>query len=119
MATIVYLDDDQVQHLLMKKLFRIHVPECKIEFFSCPEKLQEWLRENQADLLLSDLNLEGSSVWDWIDDFTLVSQAKLVLITAHATPEDRRKKETFSQVKMIFEKPLSQENWKVISELIF
>ena len=75
MASIIYLDDDMIQHMLMKKLLKIHIPESNTQFFHEPEKLKIWLQENKADLILSDLNLEGESGWDLVEDFTKISDA--------------------------------------------
>ena len=118
MTKIVYLDDDKVQHLLMKKMLRIQVPDCSAEYFTAPENLEIWLQENETKLVLSDVNFEGSSVWDWMEKFTENSNAKVILLTAHASPEDLKKSEEFPSIKAIWEKPISEENWKQIQEIV-
>ena len=118
MATIVYLDDDKVQHLLMKKLLKIHLPTCTAEFFSSPENLSLWLKENEAQMILSDVNFDGSSAWDWLEDFSSNSRASVVLLTAYASQEDRQKAKNFPALKAIWEKPLSNDNWQQISTWI-
>lgn len=118
MPKIVYLDDDLVQHILMKKLMKIHLPEWTSEFFSNPQELTNWLAEKQTDLILSDLNLENGSAWNWIERFTEISAAPLVFLTAHATPDDLAKMTDFPQVKMIFEKPLAEYDWQKIAGII-
>lgn len=118
MTSIVYLDDDKVQHLLMKKMVKIHLPDSSIEFFNSPENLSQWLQENEAKLILSDVNFEGSSAWDWLEDFASKTDAPVVLLTAYASQEDLRKAGDFSRLKAIWEKPLSPENWKKISSWI-
>lgn len=118
MAKLVYLDDDKIQHLLMKKLVKIHLPSCAAEFFSEPEQLDSWLEENQVDLILSDLNFETSSGWDWVAEFSSKSNAPIVFVTANSSPEDRRKVGGFPSVKWVMEKPISQENWQALAALI-
>ncbi|WP_026952077.1 response regulator [Algoriphagus mannitolivorans] len=118
MPKIVYLDDDRIQHLLMKKIIKIQLPEWTSENFSQPEELCDWLATNETDIILSDLNLENSSAWDWVDKFQKISAAQIVFLTAHASPEDFQKQEQFMNVKFIFEKPLSGENWEEIKGMI-
>lgn len=118
MASIIYLDDDLIQHMLMKKLLKIHIPGSSTEFFHEPEKLKIWLQENKADLILSDLNLEGESGWDLVEDFMKISDAPIVFITGHASPDDKKKAKNFPQVKQVLEKPLEKEDWEKIASLI-
>ncbi|MDX5339033.1 MAG: response regulator [Cyclobacteriaceae bacterium] len=118
MPKIVYLDDDRIQHMLMKKIFKIQLPDWSSENFTQPEDLYEWLAENDPEIILSDLNLEHSSAWEWVEKFGENSPAKIVFLTAHISSEDLEKMKKFDQVKFIFEKPLSQENWDEIKGLI-
>ncbi|TDQ19706.1 response regulator receiver domain-containing protein [Algoriphagus boseongensis] len=118
MPTIAYLDDDRIQHILMKKLFQIHLPSFEVQTFSKPNSMEDWLGNNVVDIILSDLNLEGESAWDWIERFTKISSAPLVFLTAHATPEDLGKMADFPQVKMIFEKPLAEDDWQKIAGMV-
>jgi CheY-like chemotaxis protein len=118
MAKLVYLDDDIIQHLLTKKLLKIHLPNCTAVFFSEPESLDSWLVENQVDLILSDLNFEHSSGWDWVAEFSSKSDAPIVFVTANSSPEDRRKVAEHPRVKYVMEKPISEENWRQLQGLI-
>lgn len=118
MSKIVYLDDDRIQHLLMNRIFKIQLPEWTTEIFSQPEDLYDWLSENESDIILSDLNLENSSAWEWVEKFGEVSKAKMVFLTAHVSAEDFEKKKRFEQVKFIFEKPLTNEDWEEIRGLV-
>ena len=118
MTKLVYLDDDKIQHLLMKKLIKIYLPDCTADFFAEPEILDSWLEENQVDLILSDLNFERSSGWDWVTSFSAKSSAPIVFVTASSSPEDRRKVGDFPMVKFLIEKPISEEHWKVLEVLL-
>lgn len=118
MPKIVYLDDDRIQHMLMKKIFKIQLPEWTSENFSQSEELCDWLSTNETDIILSDLNLENSSAWDWVEKLQRISSAQIVFLTAHASPEDYQKQQSFTHVKYIFEKPLSEENWEEIRGLV-
>lgn len=118
MAQLVYLDDDRIQHLLMKKMTKIFLPDCKAEFFTEPQSLSSWLGENRTNLIVSDLNLEGDSGWEWVAEFASKSAAPIVFVTASASPEDRLKAAGFSTVKSVMEKPLSEENWQQLADLI-
>ena len=118
MPKIVYLDDDRIQHLLMKKIIKIQLPEWSSENFSQPEELCEWLSKNEADVILSDLNLENTSAWAWVNKFKDISNAQIVFLTAHAAPDDFEKLGQFANVKFIFEKPLTEENWAEIKGLV-
>lgn len=118
MAKLVYLDDDPIQHLLMKKLMRMYLPDCTVEFFNEPDALSPWLEKNKVDLILSDLNFERSSGWDWVVDFNSKSDAPIIFVTANATREDQRRLGNSPRVKRILEKPISSENWKELNDLI-
>lgn len=118
MAKLVYLDDDRIQHLLMKKLMKIHLPDCSVEFFSEPEILLSWLEENDPDLILSDLNFEHSSGWDWMGEFASHTNAPIIFVTANSSVEDKKKLASFPLVKRIIEKPISAENWDELKQLI-
>lgn len=116
--TIVYLDDDKIQHLLMKKLIKLNLPGSTSEFFENADELSNWLKENHADLILSDLNLEGGSGWDFVADFISNSDAPIVFITGHVSSDDLKKSTQFSRVKGVLEKPLSKDDWELISSLV-
>ncbi len=118
MAQLVYLDDDRIQHLLMKKMTKIFLPDSKAEFFTDPQSLSSWLAENRANLIVSDLNLEGASGWEWVAEFSSKSSAPIVFVTASASPEDRLKASEFDTVISVMEKPLSTENWQQLADLI-
>jgi CheY-like chemotaxis protein len=118
MVTLVYLDDDAVQRLLMRKLVKIHLPHCIAEFFSEPETLSSWLDENRADLILSDLNFDSSCGWDWVAEFTSKTEAPIVFVTANCSPEDYRKAREIRQVEWVMDKPISEENWRSLRQLI-
>ncbi|SHO63229.1 response regulator [Algoriphagus zhangzhouensis] len=116
--TIVYLDDDKIQHLLMKKLIKLNLPGSTSEFFENAEELNNWLQGNSASLILSDLNLEGGSGWDFVEEFISNSEAPIVFITGHVSSDDLKKSSQYSRVKGVLEKPLSKENWELILELV-
>jgi CheY-like chemotaxis protein len=118
MTKIAYLDDDQIQHLLVRKLIKIHLPNCTSEFFSEPESLEAWLNNNPVDLIISDINFGDSSGWDWVEIFSAKTAAPIVFVTASCLPEDRRKINEFSEVKGVFEKPISEADWRRLAELI-
>lgn len=114
MPTIVYLDDDKIQHLLMRKLIKIHFPESQVEFFSSPEDVEVWLQSNHADLILSDLNLDGESAWDWVPNFLKISSAPIIFITGHVGLNDKKNGEKYPQVLALYEKPLADDDWREI-----
>ena len=118
MAKLVYLDDDKIQQLLMKKLLKICLPNYTSEIFSTPEELHDWLEGNSVDLILSDLNFEKSSGWDWVSQFSCRSDAPIVFVTANSTPEDHRKVGESPNVKWVMDKPISVDNWQRLSELL-
>ena len=118
MTKLAYLDDDKIQHLLMRKLINIYLPNCTVDFFNEPEKLSLWLEENQVDLILSDLNFETTTGWDWVADFSSKSSAPVVFVTANSSPDDRQKATEFSSVKGVMEKPISEEDWGTLGSLL-
>lgn len=118
MATILYLDDDKIQHLLMKKMVKIHLPEVKLEIFGKVQDLLDWLKDHPGDLILSDLNLEEGSAWDFIPQFSASTTVPILLISGHVSELDKQMALGFSSVKGLLEKPISEEGWRQISLLL-
>ncbi|TFV93140.1 response regulator [Algoriphagus kandeliae] len=118
MPRLLFLDDDRIQHLLMRKLFQLHLPNWDYEFFENAQAAKTWLSQNPVELIISDLNLETESGWDFAAEISTFSNAPLVFLTSNISPEDSQKKVQFSQVKLLLEKPLNESGFAQILEVL-
>ncbi|MCS5491805.1 response regulator [Algoriphagus limi] len=118
MPRLIFLDDDRIQHLLMRKLFQFHLPDWDFEFFENARDAKVWLSQNPVDLIISDLNLDTESGWDFVKEIGEYSETPVVFLTSNISPEDSQKKEQFSQVKLLLEKPLEESGFAQILEVL-
>lgn len=118
MPQLIFLDDDRIQHLILKKQLGLFASNWQFESFSTPDAALVWLENNKTDLVLSDLNFEEESGWEIISKIGLKSSAPIVFLTGYMTREDLQKVSQFSSVIGLFEKPLSAEKWEQILELL-
>lgn len=108
MPRLIFLDDDRIQHLLMRKLFQVYLPDWDFEFFENSRIAKDWLTKNSVDLIISDLNLDVGTGWDFVSEIRYFSDAFIVFLTSNISPEDQQKKAQFDQVKLLLEKPLEE-----------
>ncbi|MBN3518518.1 response regulator [Algoriphagus lutimaris] len=104
---IASIDDDKIQHILVKKRMQLIDPTVEIFPFDDPENALEWLENNSVDLIFMDLNFPGLSGWDLLQKIREVSQAPVIVLTGNIGPFEREKIEAFPQAIRLFEKPIS------------
>ncbi len=108
---ILILDDDKIQHFLLKKKLGLLFPEVSVFLKSTPSEAMDFLESNDVDLIFLDLNLPEMSGWEIIDLLKKNSiQSKLILVSGSVSTEDddRVKKDDF--IHAIYEKPLRESD---------
>ncbi|NVJ85841.1 MAG: response regulator [Algoriphagus sp.] len=118
MPRLIFLDDDRIQHLLLRKLFQIHLPNWDSEFFENAQDAKGWLSQNEVDLIISDLNLGSEIGWKFVSEIQKFSQAPVVFLTGNISPLDQQKKAQVDQVKLILEKPLEESGFIQILDVL-
>lgn len=104
---IASIDDDKIQHILVKKRMQLIDPTVEIFPFDEPQDALDWLQDNTVDLIFMDLNFPGLSGWDLLQKIREVSQAPVIVLTGNIGPFEREKIEAFPQAIRLFEKPIS------------
>lgn len=103
------LDDDKIQHLLLRKRVNLITDNVELKSFEKADDALEFLRENQVDMILTDLNLGLMNGWEFVEELQkLRFKGKLFLVTGSVVTEDRNRAECDPRVSGFFEKPLSE-----------
>lgn len=106
---ILVLDDDKIQHFLLRKKFSFLFPEVLIYFKSIPSEAMNFLESNKVDLIFLDLNLPEMSGWEIIDLLRKNSmQSKLILVSGSVSTEDKERVRNDEFIHAIYEKPINE-----------
>ena len=115
---IISIDDDKIQHFLIKKRIQFIEPLIDIVSFENPQNALDWLGENSADLIFMDLNFPELSGWDLLVKIGEISNSPVVVLTGNIGPEEIKKMESFPQALKLFEKPISNDHLSEIFQLL-
>ena len=108
---IAVLDDDQIQHILFKKRAVNVASDIQLHFFEEAELLLEFMKGQELETIISDLNLESMSGWNFIDElFKLGFEGKVFIMTSSIISGDRAKAKKEKRIYGFYEKPLSDSN---------
>ncbi|MBW3466317.1 response regulator [Arthrospiribacter ruber] len=107
---ILFVDDDTIQHMINKKNLLKLNPELELFFFENPNNALNWLEENDADLLILDVNMPEMRGWDFLD--LLKSRGRTIevkMLTSSMDPEDIQMSMDYEMVSGFLVKPLKNE----------
>jgi CheY-like chemotaxis protein len=109
--TIVFVDDDKVQHMINKRILLKINSHLNLVFFEKPYEALAWLMNNQADVILLDINMPEMDGWHFLE---LMSKKGInidvKMLTSSLDPEDLEKSRHFKKVSGFLIKPLKNEN---------
>jgi two-component system, response regulator PdtaR len=106
---LVVLDDDRIQHILIRKKVQLLSSDFQIHFFESAEKVIEFIKDHHVDIVITDLNLDTMDGWDLVDELgSLGYKGKLFVLTGSIMATDRIKAQKDSRITGFFEKPLSE-----------
>ncbi len=104
---ILFVDDDRIQHMINKKNLLRLKPELELFFFENPFLALEWMDNNEADLLLLDVNMPEMSGWEFLDELVKKNiQIDVKLLTSSIDPDDILKSADYIQITGFLVKPL-------------
>jgi DNA-binding NtrC family response regulator len=115
-SKLIFVDDDKIQHMINRKnILRIN-PEIDLLFFENPYEALGWLKDNDTDLLILDVNMPEMQGWDFLDELNKMNKTtKVKMLTSSMDPMDVVKSQVYPQVSGFLVKPLSNE---VLSEIL-
>lgn len=112
---ILVLDDDKIQHFLLKKKLGFLIPDALIFFKSSPAEAIDFLESNKVDLIILDLNLPDMTGWE----FTAllkekIVDSKIILVSGSVSTEDFEKAKNDRFIHAIYEKPIRESELREI-----
>lgn len=113
---LVFVDDDKIQHMINRKnLLRIK-PDIELFFFENPYSALEWLKSNEADLLILDVNMPEMQGWDFLVELQNIGKdIEVKMLTSSMDPMDVIISKKYNQVSGFLVKPLTTE---VLTEIL-
>ena len=107
---VIFVDDDTIQHMINRKnLLRIK-PDIELFFFENPFNALDWLQDNDADLLILDVNMPEMTGWNFLD---LLKEKdidiEVKMLTSSMDPSDIEMSLNYSMVSGFLVKPLKNE----------
>lgn len=110
--TIVFIDDDKVQHMINRRVLEKMGLELNMYFFENPFEALKWLSENKADVILLDINMPEMDGWTFLDQMkTKGIKGDVKMLTASLDPDDLNKSKRFNQISGFLIKPIRQEDY--------
>jgi len=113
---LVFVDDDKIQHMINRKnLLRIK-PDIELFFFENPYSALDWLKANEADLLILDVNMPEMQGWDFLVELQKIGKdIEVKMLTSSMDPMDVIISKKYIQVSGFLVKPLQTE---VLTEIL-
>lgn len=107
---LVFVDDDKIQHMINRKnLLRIK-PDIELFFFENPYEALDWLKTNDADLLVLDVNMPEMQGWDFLEELAKTeNKIRVKMLTSSMDPMDVVISEKYEQVTGFLVKPLQTD----------
>ena len=110
--TIVFVDDDKVQHMINKRILRKLNIEVETVFFDKPYQAIEWLGMNHADVVLLDINMPEMDGWKFLNHLEKKGiDVNVKMVTASVDPVDLRRSKEYNQISGFLIKPLKEDTY--------
>lgn len=129
---ILLLDDDLMSNLINEKIFQITGYDVKVNSFTDAKAALKHLYDLVKfeidffpDVIFVDINMTGMNGWEFIDKLlalpeTVLTKAHLYILTSSIDEEDINKSNSYSIIKGMHSKPLTEEIVvQSISKIIF
>tara|TARA_R110000868_G_scaffold101706_1_gene279924 strand:- start:8222 stop:8593 length:372 start_codon:yes stop_codon:yes gene_type:complete len=111
-TTVVFVDDDRVQHMINKRILEKLKLKLDVYFFHNPLEALSWLSENYVDVILLDINMPEMDGWTFLGQMKAKGiKGDVKMLTASLDPEDLEKSKMFDQISSILIKPIKEEDY--------
>ncbi|MGY6521302.1 MAG: response regulator [Mongoliitalea sp.] len=108
--TIVFVDDDKIQHMINRKNMLRLKEDLNLQFFENPYNALEWLENNEADLLILDVNMPEMKGWEFLDRLkALNKRIEVKMLTSSVDPDDIETSTHYNMVSGFLVKPLKND----------
>ena len=106
--TILIIDDDPMQLMLNQKIFKRLNSDIEAFAFDNPKDAFTSINTQYPDLIFLDLNMPEMNGWDFLD---AMNEKKWIIdvyiLTSSVDPYDKKKAETYENIKGFLSKPLT------------
>ena len=106
--TILIIDDDPMQLMLNQKIFKRINSDIEALAFDNPKDALTSINTQYPDLIFLDLNMPEMNGWDFLD---AMNEKKWIIdvyiLTSSVDPYDKKKAETYENIKGFLSKPLT------------
>jgi response regulator RpfG family c-di-GMP phosphodiesterase len=112
--TVVVIDDDDIQHYIVRANFKKINPEIQIMSFLGAELALTYLAELPVEemplVILLDLNMPEVDGWEFLNRYqNFKNKADVLIVTSSIDPVDIEKSKQYVDVKHFISKPLDRE----------
>lgn len=123
LKNVMLVDDDAYTNLYNKIVLQEEkVSENILVFDNGPDALDYLKTGDAVDLLLLDINMPVMNGWQFLEHYDELDEKRkvrafVVMLTASANDDDRKKAERLASVKAFINKPLDSETIREIKRL--
>ena len=115
--TIFCIDDDTLQLMVNRRIFNLLNSEIQLLTFEDPKDAFTSIHEHYPELIFLDLNMPEMNGWDFLDAMKKDRlNIDVYILTSSVDPYDKKKAETYENIKGFLSKPLSLQ---VLKNIIF
>ncbi|GHB36847.1 response regulator [Mongoliitalea lutea] len=108
--TIVFVDDDRIQHMINRKNMLRLKEDLNLQFFENPFSALDWFASNDADLLILDVNMPEMKGWEFLDRLKVLNKTiEVKMLTSSVDPDDIEISTQYNMVSGFLVKPLKND----------
>jgi CheY-like chemotaxis protein len=112
---ILVLDDDKIQHLILKKRIALLDAGVELVFFGDTNSALDFIKSSAPDVVISDLNLNGTDGWQFLEQVNKLNfHGPFYLLSGSIDPGDRNRALKDSRISGFFEKPILESDLNYI-----
>lgn len=109
--TVLVLDDDKIQHLLLRKRIALLDLDVELIFFEDAISALDYIKTSSPDIVISDINLHKMDGWQFLEKvIELKFLGKFFLLSGSILQYDRIRANKDSFVSGFFEKPIQESD---------